>query len=166
MNSSPGLERARSAYVHACRFMSAHELIQQRNDFQGAGVQLIAPMAVLEAFAIELLLKCLILSEGKEPGKIHDLAALFQKLHPNRKRKIVDAWDIGPRAQIDSVCRQFELPSDLPNALVKCGRAFEDLRYAHEDPSKPIFYLGKLPRLLTDQISASYPEWVSWISRD
>lgn len=166
MKHPADLERARSTFVHACRFVSAHELMRLRNDFQGAGLQLIAPMLTMEAFAVELLLKSLLLAEGKEPGKIHDLAALFRKLHPNTKRTIVDAWDAGPRAQINSLCTEKGFPSDLPNALVTCGRAFENLRYAHEDPSKPVFYLGKLPRLLTDQISSSYPEWVHWVPRD
>jgi hypothetical protein len=123
-------------------------------------------MLVLEAFAIELLLKSLLLSEGTEPGKTHELATLFRNLHPNTKRKIVDLWDAGPRIQLEGFCKQKGFPNDLPNALVTCGKAFEDLRYAHENPNKPIFYLGTLPRLLQDHISASYPEWVSWISRD
>jgi hypothetical protein len=123
-------------------------------------------MLVLEAFAIELLLKSVLLSEGTEPGKTHDLAALFRSLHPNTKRKIVDVWDAGPCIQLEAVCNQKGFPSDLPNALVTCGKAFEKLRYAHEDPDNVIFYLGALPRLLQDHISLAHSDWVHWVERD
>jgi hypothetical protein len=123
-------------------------------------------MLVLEAFAIELLLKSLLLLEGTEPSKTHNLAALFRMLHPNTRRNIVDVWDAGPLAQLDAFCNELGLPSDLPSALVKCGSAFENLRYAHEDPNKPVFYLGALPRLLQDRISGLHPDWVVWVPRD
>lgn len=114
---------------------------------------------VLSAFSCELLLKCLIAMQGQPVEPTHRLDVLFRKLHPNTKRRIDALWEAECRPAADALCRQFGKPSDLPNALVMCGKAFENLRYAFEDPSKVVFYLGDLPRVLYNVILEMRPDW-------
>ena len=128
----------------------------------GLGTSLIVPTLVLEAFAIELLLKSLLLLERKEPGKTHELDKLFRKLHFTTQASLISAWDAGPKRQMTQIATELDLPTELPLALEKCSTAFSDLRYAHEDPNKCVFYLGKLPRLLQDYIAATNSDWVRW----
>jgi hypothetical protein len=100
-----------------------------------------SPSMVLSAFTIELFLKCLLLLEGKEIDPTHHLNVLWKKLSHKRKRRIEEAWDKEARPKIIQINQQFGLgvPSDLPNALVRCGRAFEHIRYGYEDPDRQIF---------------------------
>ena len=155
-------QRARAVFKQACAFVSVRERITEQKELVGRDLMLIYPTLALEAFAIELFLKCLLLLQGEEPPRTHNLAKLFRDLHPNTKRSIVDQWDNGPRKKIVELGKKLGFPTDLPNSLVRCGDAFEELRYAFEDPEKIVFYLGDLPRLLLDQIAAAKPDWVSW----
>jgi hypothetical protein len=119
------------------------------------------PSMVLSAFAIELFLKCLLLLEGKEVDRIHTLNVLFRRLSHKQKRRIEEAWDKEARPKVDMLSKRFDLghPSDLPNALVRCGRAFEHMRYAYEDPDRQVFYLGDLTPILWHIILELRPEW-------
>jgi hypothetical protein len=36
----------------------------------------------------------------------------------------------------------------LSNAFVKCGTAFENLRYYYEDPNKVVYYIGDFAWIL------------------
>jgi hypothetical protein len=55
------------------------------------------------------------------------------------------------------------LTSDLPNALVKCGGAFDQLGYHYETPEKTQFYIGDLTTVLCKAIAEVKPEWVRLI---
>lgn len=157
--------RAKAVFLQACRFVKARALIQKHQDFSREELEVIYPMLTLEAFAIELFLKSFILEQGAEPPKSHNLAKLFQLLHPNLKRSIVEKWDAGPRKRIEVFGRNNNFPTDLPNALVKCGDGFQELRYAFEDPERVQFYLGDLPRLLLDVTALHKPDWIVWIDQ-
>lgn len=118
------------------------------------------PTLVLEAFSIELLLKCLLLLEGKEVPRTHRLAVLFREIGCKTKRKIVESWDTEARPMLVRFCQTKKLPTDLPNALVRCDRAFEQLRYGYEDPDAMVFYLGGLPPILIDTVKSLRDGWV------
>jgi hypothetical protein len=149
----------RSVFQLACKFAKTEMHVRRTDNPEAAFMASVS--FVLSAFAIELFLKCLLLLEGKEYGRIHSLDALYQKLSPNQKRRIEEAWDKEARPKVDQLNQRFgfDHPSDLPNALVTCGRTFEHMRYGYEDPDRQVFYLGELPTILWRIILDDRPEW-------
>jgi hypothetical protein len=148
----------KSVFQLACKFASTGMYVSERSNVQAAFMA--SPSMVLSSFATELFLKCLLLLEGKEIDRIHTLNVLYRRLSHNRKRRIEEAWEKEARPKIDKL-RQFGFahPSDLPNALVTCARAFERLRYGYEDPDRQVFYLSDLPTILWRIILDIRPEW-------
>lgn len=119
-----------------------------------------APLIVLEAFATELLLKVLIAMSGKAPPRHHFLDKLFFLLPAAQQVSVSRRWDATGRPRIEQWCASMGKPADLPTALATCNTAFADVRYWYEDPDKPQFYLGDLPRLLMMEIADLKPGWV------
>ena len=50
-------------------------------------------------------------------------------------------WEADGRPKLTQLHKQKGHPIDLPNALVRCGDAFERLRYAYEEPENVIYYI-------------------------
>jgi hypothetical protein len=163
--SDEQLARAKTTFIQACRFVFAHERLKLSTP-DTALTAVMLPAMVMEAFAIELLLKTLLLMEGKEPSKVHELEKLYRRLHVETQRALAVEWDRGPRVQLGKFADQQNLPTELPLALEKCSSAYAILRYAHEDPNKCVFYLGALPRMLQDFIEVRQPDWVRWVLID
>jgi hypothetical protein len=111
--------------------------------------------------ASELLLKCLLIIEtGEAPDNIHELHTLFGKLKHKTKRRIEEIWDAQCRGKIEGLAKLQGVPTDLPNALFRCTKAFERLRYAYEDQFRDVtFYIGDFPWILARVISEIEPEW-------
>ena len=149
----------KSVFQLGCKFAAAEQHLRHKSN-PNAGF-MASPSMVLSAFAIELFLKCLLLLEGKEVDRTHTLNALYQKLSHNRKRRIDEVWEKEARPKVDMLNRQFGFahPSDLPNALVTCAKAFEHMRYGYEDPDRQVFYLGELPTILRRTILDIRPDW-------
>jgi len=150
----------RNVFQLACKFAATEQYVRSR-DNPKAGF-MASPSMVLSAFAIELFLKCLLLLEGKEIDRIHSLNVLYRRLSHKQKRRIEEVWEQEARPKLDELRRKFGLPhpTDLPNALVTCARAFEHMRYGYEDPERQVFYLGELPTILWRIILDILPEWV------
>jgi hypothetical protein len=149
----------KSVFDLACKFAAAEAHLRHKSNPKAG--YMASPSMVMSAFTIELFLKCLLLLDGKEFKRIHRLDGLYQKLGRSQKRRIEKAWDKEARPKIIQITKQLGHPSDLPNALVTCGRAFEHMRYGYEDPDRQIFYLGDLPPILWRAIVDIRPEWVS-----
>jgi hypothetical protein len=147
----------RAVFELAFRFCLADEHIRKENNMQAP--MMAAPSMVMSAFASELLLKCLLLIENCEIVQTHRLDKLFQQLSHTQKRRIDAIWEAKARPRVEGFCRMYGLPSDLANALVTCGQAFERLRYGYEDPDKQRFYIAELPRILCEVIIEDRPEW-------
>jgi hypothetical protein len=150
----------KSVFQLACKFAATEQHVRSTNNPKARFMA--SPSMVLSAFAIELFLKCLLLLEGKEIDKTHTLNVLFRRLNHNHKRRIEEVWEREARPKVDQLRRQHGVahPSDLPNALVTCARAFEHMRYGYEDPERQVFYLGDLPTILWRIILDMRPEWV------
>ena len=149
-------------FNHALRFLATDQAI--RKIFGGdlnSGATIAPPTMVLSAFASELLLKCLLIIEtGEAPDNIHLLHVLYQRLSDKRKRRIEELWDAECRAKIEGLAKAQNVPSDLPNALFRCSRAFERLRYAYEDQFRDVtYYIGDFPWILAKAIVEIKPEW-------
>ena len=114
---------------------------------------------VLSAFAAELFLKCLLVLETGEAPPTHRLDLLFKRLGHKRQRRIQELWEADGRPKLIPFCRALNLPSDLSNALVKCGSAFENLRYYYEDPEKVVYYIGDFAFILMRAIVEIRPDW-------
>jgi hypothetical protein len=115
---------------------------------------------VLSAFAAELFLKCLLVLETGAAQPTHRLDVLFKRVSHKRQRKIQELWEADCRPKLMPLCRALNLPSDLSNALVKCGSAFENLRYYYEQPDKVAYYIGDFAWILMRVIVEIEPEWI------
>src|SRR5271156_2534503 len=113
---------AREIFNHACRFLGTDQLLR-RVGTPGSGWELMIapPTMVLSAFAAELFLKCILVLEIGAAQPTHRLDVLFKRVSHKRQRKIQELWEADCRPKLIPLCRQLSLPSDLSNALVKCG---------------------------------------------
>ena len=114
---------------------------------------------VLNAFANELFLKCLLILEGQEPPITHHLGSLFRRVSHKRKRRMEKLWNAECRPKVEFIQQQFRVPLDLPNAINTCADAFDQLRYDYEDPGKSVYYLSDLPWAIAKVIVEIKPEW-------
>jgi len=152
---------ARDIFNHACRFLGADQLLRKVGA-PGSGWELTVapPTMVLSAFAAELFLKCLLVLETGAAQPTHRLDVLFKRVSHKRQRKIQELWEADCRPKLMPLCRALNLPSDLSNALVKCGSAFENLRYYYEQPDKVAYYIGDFAWILMRVIVEIEPEWI------
>lgn len=92
----------------------------------------------LGAFGIENALKALIRREGKEPGNIHNLRKLYDKLYPKTQRSICEkAAAIGIR--VNGEVRHIR----LEGAIDEHQESFEEWRYRESGKDLPVI-LGVL----------------------
>jgi hypothetical protein len=149
-------------FNHGLRFLTTDQAVRRIFGGDPNWSPVIAPPTmVLSAFASELLLKCLLVIEtGEAPDNIHELHTLFGKLKHKTKRRIEEVWDAECRGKIEGLAKLQGVPTDLPNALFRCTKAFERLRYAYEDQFRDVtFYIGDFPGILARVISEIKPEW-------
>ena len=146
-------------FHHAYRIWTADlDLRKSGKDFEAASAHATGSM-VLNVFACELFLKCLlILEQGGAPAATHRLDVLFRQVSHKRKRRIEELWNTHCRQKV-LFMRDLGCPTDLPNAIVRCGDAFNRLRYHYEDPTNTVYYLGDLPWILGRVVLEIKPEW-------
>jgi hypothetical protein len=97
-----------------------------RNDF--------CPQVVLEAFAIELYLKCILAIEGTAPPRRHDLwENLFVLLTPDNKRRLTHHYN-------EVLAGTTAPPLDIEEALKQSAKAFESFRYLYEHLDETLVY--------------------------
>ena len=124
----------------------------------------LAPVVILDAFGLELYLKCLLVIEGKVPRKEHDHRKLFALLSAPTQREVrqhherlvesnpsirefIEAGHPRSHFQLDEVLRQ-------------CGNAFTSWRYLYERPDRElIHYTGCVREAVKAVILKSRPEW-------
>lgn len=146
-------------FNHAIRFSGTEQYLRDLKSTDSAFPVMVAPPSmVLSAFAIELLLKCLLALEGTEIPETYKLDVLFRRISHKKKRRIEELWDLNARSKVKQFCKAHGLPDDLPNAMVECASAFENMRYIYEEPETR-FYIGDLGQQLIDVIVEIKPEW-------
>lgn len=124
-----------------------------------------APHMVLSAFASELYLKCLLCLETGNVPQTHNLKALFRDLKPETKAKIEHLWN-AHAPELEELWLTMErttgntIPRDLSALLDMSGKAFTELRYAHEDEHTS-FLVGDLPPMLQRIILEQNPAWAT-----
>jgi hypothetical protein len=150
----------RQIFEHASRFLGTDQFLRRAGQ-PGSGWELTiaAPTMVLSAFAAELYLKCLLVMQSGSAPPIHQLDKLFKQLNHKTQRRIQELWEADGRPKLMPFCTHLGLPSDLSNALAKCGRAFENLRYYYEDPTRVVYYIGDFAWIVMRVIVEIKPEW-------
>jgi hypothetical protein len=148
-------------FNHASQFLATDQAL--RKIFGGTewGLTIGPPTMVLSAFASELYLKCLLILEtGETPEDSHLLHVLYRRLSNKRRRRIEEMWDADARPKLENLARMLGVPTDLPNALFRCSKAFEQLRYAYESKFNNVtYYIGDFPWVLMRAIVEIKPEW-------
>ncbi len=153
-------------FVQGHRFFHANELIYRhfpREEVLDAA----APCAVLSAFSIELLLKCIVCIETGGIPRGHHLGSLYAKISADSRQRIEQLWDeyAKDRAAVwNNMEKVMGVPiaRDLPTAIDKGSQAFEQLRYRYEPKKQPCqFYLDDLPWILGNQITTLRPDFES-----
>ncbi|NEV00698.1 hypothetical protein [Bradyrhizobium uaiense] len=147
-------------FQHACRFLSTEQYLSNGpgdNDWRG---NIALPTLVLSAFAAELFLKCLLILETeKAPANTHQLHVLFRQISHQRQRRIIELWDVEGRPKILGIALIHNLPLDLPNAIDRCSRAFERIRYGYEADWDDVVYYIDLPRITYKVILEIRSDW-------
>ena len=127
-------------------------------------VALVMTTSLLQAFTIELLFKCLIRVEGRSPPQIHDLLCLFNLLSAPTRGRLEAMWRDYVQSQPAETTEPFKqagvtIEPELSSALAAGRRAFERIRYWHEEPGEDfVFYLGALPNMLFEIAFELRPE--------
>jgi HEPN domain-containing protein len=129
-----------------------------------------SPMTVLDAFAVELYLKCLyILDCNKHPPKKHDFLVLFERL-TNKGTKDSIRLLYGEYIKISPIApvlqkrdpKTYKEVLELERYLELSGKVFEDVRYFYgwEGKSK-MFYWPMLRLAVRKTILAIEPMWTT-----
>src|SRR5215471_8695907 len=153
-------------FQQAIRFHQAQQILESSpNDQREALVQ---PVCVLAAFTIELLLKCLICIEGgSPPPPIHELDDLFNLLSAPTRARLEAMWRDYVQSLPAETTEPFEqigvtIEAELTSALTAGRKAFQRIRYWHEEPGEDfVFYLGALPTMLFEIVFELRPDWAN-----
>ncbi|CUU20835.1 hypothetical protein CDS [Bradyrhizobium sp.] len=153
-------------YIQAERFLFADEKLRSREVLISPeiGSYVALPCIVMQAFSIELYIKCLICLEGHPIPRGHHLKNLFDRLNGKTQKELSVLWtaDNESREAFRKMLpAQFHsaVSDDVRQALSDGARAFEELRYAHEGEPACRFYIDTIPRMLRQIIWQRKPDW-------
>jgi hypothetical protein len=152
---------ARQVYDHANSFVEADWLIRNQSD-KKARIREMSAQQMLSAFAIELLLKCILIIEKKTPPDTHRLYGLFRRLNQRTKQRLEGSWNTHTRPNnvaINLRENRDAMPLDLPTALRKSADLFVTTRYLYEDPKKWQPLLFGFTLILAEYIYELKPHW-------
>ena len=106
---------------------------EKKTDDHDEAVALVMTTSLLQAFTIELLLKCLIRVEGGSPPPIHDLLCLFNQLSAPTRERLAAMWFDYVQSQPAETTEPFKkigvkIEPELTLALAAGRRAFQRIR--------------------------------------
>jgi len=155
-------------FQQAISLLRAQEILKERKtDDHDEAVALVTTTSLLQAFTIELLLKCLIRVEGGSPPPIHDLLDLFNLLSAPTRERLETMWRDYVQSQPAEMTEPFKqagmtIEPELTSALAVGRRAFQRIRYLHEEPGEDfVFYLGALPNMIMTVAFKLRPDWAN-----
>ena len=152
--------------IQAERFLFADEKPRSREVLTGpeVGAYVMLPCLVMEAFSVELYIKCLICLEDHPVPRFHHLKKPVrpaQRQNSKRTCRAVVADSDSRDAFREMLPAKWHgaVSDDVRQALSDGSRAFEELRYAYEGGPTCRFYIDTLPRMLRHMIWQRKPEW-------
>lgn len=151
-------------YLQAERFLYTDERLRGPGITREDTAYVMVPCLVMQAFSIELYLKCLIALEGHPVPVGHNLKNLFTRLNGKTQKELAALWlaDTDNRVRIRRGLPPHlheAVSDDIREALSHGARAFEQLRYAFEGELTCRFYIDSVPRMLRSMIWRRKPEW-------
>jgi hypothetical protein len=153
-------------FRQAISLLTAQRILKEKKtDDHDEAVALVMTTSLLQAFTIELLLKCLIRIEGRSRPQIHDLLCLFNLLSAPTRERLEAMWRDHVHCLPAETTEPFEkigvrIEPELTAPLAAGRRAFQRIRYLHEEPGEDfVFYLGALTKMLKKVAFELRPEW-------
>ncbi|MCJ8053919.1 hypothetical protein GB928_018845 [Shinella curvata] len=123
-----------------------------------------SPEVVTSAFALELMLKCILKIEDRKIPREHEFDSLFSRLSDEAKRilqkKWDDSYDIEGARALAAVTGQTSSLT-LYDALKNSRHAFKQWRYLFETGGVARFDLSVLLKAANDYILERKPEWAN-----
>jgi hypothetical protein len=119
------------------------------------------PMVVVQAFATEIYLKCVLLLNKAKLPRIHELLDLYRLLRPDQQIRMEELYN--QEAQTDPAFQTLRTIAPataftLVYALTEMNKAFETWRYAYETPLETSF-LGHPWKATGRLILEMRPDW-------
>jgi hypothetical protein len=158
-------DEAKRILQQAAGFYRVEQMLIDREPHdREEAVALAMTTCLLQAFTSELFLKCLIAIEGGAPPRSHDLLDLFNLLSTPTRKRLEGMWFdyVQRHPDQNEAYKQLgvTIEPELTSALASGRRAFELIRYWHEDPDEEyVFYLGPLPNMLGRVVFELRPDW-------
>jgi hypothetical protein len=158
--SAPSVQ-SKAIFDHADTFFHAIDQLQRSPSAVIGAVAM--PVMVVSAFASELYFKTLIVLDGNQAPRSHDLYDLFSKLSPKAKAHLESRWNPIIRDR-EELLKNIEhhtasIPRILEDALKEGREGFERLRYIYEGGDPFRFSLGDLPLAIRRTILDLQPSW-------
>jgi HEPN domain-containing protein len=160
----PGKLDPRAIYAHAHELLRASDALHKISG-ENKKLDVLVPALTLDAFSVEIFLKCLIAIEtGTAPPRYHNLHKLFMQLSKSTRVRITTFWDwyaqgMEERWTARDIVIGRELPRDLESVLKRGAHAFERLRYHYDKSESYDYYLGAFPYMLNLMALELRPEW-------
>jgi hypothetical protein len=153
-------------YIQAERFLFTDEKLRSPEVLTAPeiGAYVMLPCIVMQAFCIELYIKCLICIEGHPVPRFHHLKNLFDRLNGKTQKELAALW-LADNDSRDAFRKMLPakwhgaVSDDVRQALSDGSRAFDELRYAYEGEPTCRFYIDTMPRMLRQMIWKRKPEW-------
>ncbi|QJD94648.1 hypothetical protein HH214_01565 [Mucilaginibacter robiniae] len=165
----PKFEGAYSIWKAAEVYRDAASLLYKRMQATIASYDLqfllVQPCIVLEAFSIELYLKCLYqIENNKQANKIHNLKDLFILLTDVRKERLRLVYDTMCKNSNDLNFIRKSIPDiniELDYILELMSHTFQEFRYSYDSniKLKGYYCLGEFQEALRTVILELNPEW-------
>jgi hypothetical protein len=158
--SAPSFQ-SKAIFDHADTFFHAIDQLQRSPSPIIGAVAM--PVMVVSAFASELYFKTLIVLDGNQAPRSHDLYDLFSKLSLKAKAQLESRWNPIIRDR-EEFLKNIEhhtasIPRILEDALKEGREGFERLRYIYEGGDPFGFSLGDLPLAIRRTILDLQPSW-------
>lgn len=133
MSNNQKTIHAHEIYLNAISFLAATRALSMAGKEGVDKLLLHCPTVVCEAFALELLLKCLREIKGLASGKTHDPEVLFASLSPDDQRRIDQHYQrIVQRHPQHHLAITHGLDLTTGSVLLRSKDTFKKIRYGHE----------------------------------